>query len=453
MKIFWSFPEYLEYSNLCYNDIQPLYLVRNLNKRNFPYVQQKDYEYPVVTGLFMWVLSLFTEDPSEFFNANACTLAILALLSTIALIKALGQRRSIFWFAAGSPLLLYAFMNWDLIPVCCVCLALWAWKRGSLIWTGVSLGVGISAKIYPLFLVLPLLVMLWRMPEQTKKNRYKNISIFIFSIFTISLILNIPVMFADYWYSGNIDGWLNVFKFHLDRTADIWTFPFWIQAIKNNMIVPDIFHYIFPLLFGGLTFWLMGMKLKSPERRKPLLAVTISLTCVFLFCAFSDKLYPKMAEDISEFIFIAGNFALLTNQWIRNKGPWCTGGAVLALYLLVSKIYSPQHTLWLIPLMVAIDTPSTILIGYFISDIIVLVANFYYQYWWRKSSTFDTNVFFWEYISLFGVSFRALFMVKFVLHCAFEGKDRLKLGGWYKKKSLTIAHIDAAVKNEVVPET
>src|SRR5690606_41493708 len=52
------------------SDLQPLYHARQLDKRRFPYVEEKSYEYPVVAGLLLWVPSLFVDDKDEFFYAK-----------------------------------------------------------------------------------------------------------------------------------------------------------------------------------------------------------------------------------------------------------------------------------------------------------------------------------------------------------------------------------------------
>src|SRR5687767_13261134 len=57
-----------QYSNLCYNDIQPLFGEREILLGTFPYiggdrseggVSGGSIEYPVLTGLFMWMTGLF----------------------------------------------------------------------------------------------------------------------------------------------------------------------------------------------------------------------------------------------------------------------------------------------------------------------------------------------------------------------------------------------------------
>ena len=59
-------------------------------------------------------------------------------------------------------LLLTGLINWDLLAVALVAGALWAWARGRPVLTGVMIGLGAAAKLYPLFLLGAVLVVAWR---------------------------------------------------------------------------------------------------------------------------------------------------------------------------------------------------------------------------------------------------------------------------------------------------
>ena len=59
-------------------------------------------------------------------------------------------------------LLLTGLINWDLLAVALVAGALWAWSRDRPVLTGVLIGLGTATKLYPLFLLGPVLVVAWR---------------------------------------------------------------------------------------------------------------------------------------------------------------------------------------------------------------------------------------------------------------------------------------------------
>ena len=90
---------------------------------------------------------------------NAVGFAALTLLA-VWLLAGVNRRRP--WDAAlvaASPVLaLTAVINWDLLALVFVAGALWAWARDRPVLTGVMIGLGTAAKLYPLFLLGALLV-------------------------------------------------------------------------------------------------------------------------------------------------------------------------------------------------------------------------------------------------------------------------------------------------------
>ena len=65
-------------------------------------------------------------------------------------------------FVLSPCLLLTGLINWDLLAVALVAGALWAWARDRPVLAGVLIGLGTAAKLYPLFLLGPILVVAWR---------------------------------------------------------------------------------------------------------------------------------------------------------------------------------------------------------------------------------------------------------------------------------------------------
>ena len=62
-----------------------------------------------------------------------------------------------------SPLLIvHAFTNWDLLAIALTAAGMLAWARGRPVLAGVLLGIGIAAKLYPVLLLGPLLVLCLR---------------------------------------------------------------------------------------------------------------------------------------------------------------------------------------------------------------------------------------------------------------------------------------------------
>lgn len=336
-----------EFHQLCYNDIQTLFHSRNLDEKRFPYVEERSYEYPVVMGLLLWTASLVSEDKSEFFYANLLLLSLAALLTTYALIQGVGAKTRVLLFASGSPLVLYAFLNLDLYAVACVALALWAWRAKRIFWVGAAIGAGISAKLYPAFLLPALLVALWQQHEGEVAPLRQLIvgSVVSFAFF------NVPVILADFLRNGNVEGWLGFVGFHASRPPDFGTVWFWLG---------DFFTQEGPL----------------------------------------SNSFRKWVDSLSPLLFGAGSLLLLAHQWRSKRDPWAIGGSTIALYLLVSKIHSPQHSLWMVPLLVAAPVHPWILASYLCADALVFVSVFS----WYGDALGPTL---WKHIFIFAVFARA----------------------------------------------
>ena len=121
--------------DLCYSDIQYLWLDRDIDKHVFPYVHGGitpppdskltggTVEYPVLTGLLMWVGAMFAHNDGEFLLYSALLMAPFGLVTGWMLAK-LARWRALAW-ALGPPLFLYAFHNWDLPVVACAVAAVY----------------------------------------------------------------------------------------------------------------------------------------------------------------------------------------------------------------------------------------------------------------------------------------------------------------------------------------
>ncbi|GAA4578017.1 glycosyltransferase 87 family protein [Micromonospora coerulea] len=159
----------IQYTRMCYTDVLALYYAEGLNEGKVPYADHP-VEYPVLTGYFMGALglpvhALGIDDPSInqgqwFYNLNALVLSALAV-ATVGVILALRRRRP--WdaalFAVAPALVLTATVNWDLLAVGLAAFGLLAWARRRPALAGVLLGLGGAAKMWPLFILGPILVL------------------------------------------------------------------------------------------------------------------------------------------------------------------------------------------------------------------------------------------------------------------------------------------------------
>ncbi|GIJ22113.1 glycosyltransferase family 87 protein [Micromonospora lutea] len=308
-----------QYTRFCYTDVLALYYAERLHEGAVPY-RDHPVEYPVLTGYFMGALGLpvhsaGVDNPDMnqgqwFYNLNALVLGALAVV-TVAVILALRRRRP--WdaalFALAPALLLTATVNWDFLAIGLAALGLLAWARSGpgpkgtmmVVLSGVLLGLGGAAKMWPLFILGPILVLAIR------ANRLRAALLSIATAAVTVVLVNLPVAIP---YRDN---WNRFFELNTTRPIDWGTFwyigryldgkfgdpasigPFqWLDA---NIPTLNNLSYA---LFGLACLGIGALALLAPRR-------------------------PRLAQ-----------LAFL----------------VVAAFLIFSKVWSQQFVLWLLPLVV-----------------------------------------------------------------------------------------------------
>src|SRR5690625_2803528 len=161
------------WSELFYSDIPLLYRERPLSSDAAVY-RDVALEYPVLTGAVMQVTTVATDivvdiivpdapatgpalRPSHervFTDLTTVALLAAALVTVIATARTIPRRPWDPVLLAASPMvLLSATVNWDLLPVALVALAVLAWTRERPWLAGFLIGLGAAAKLYPILLL------------------------------------------------------------------------------------------------------------------------------------------------------------------------------------------------------------------------------------------------------------------------------------------------------------
>jgi uncharacterized membrane protein len=289
-KTAWNGTGKQQYNHLCYSDVPYMYYGRGFADRLTPYKEtgsgDKALEYPVITGAIMETSALLAQrlgghdttskDPANpvtihdtanevrwFYNVTTWFLLAFAILTTLALIGLSGRRR---WdaalFALAPGLMLTGTINWDLIAVGLATAGMLAWSRKWHVTAGVLLGLGSATKLYPAFLLIPLLVLCWRAGRMRQWSQAAGGAVIGW------LAVNLPVMIIA------PDGWKYFFTFNRDRAIDLGSIWFafnhwwdWEPPQKNLVIVA---------LLGAA--WLAVALLGLMARRRPRFAQLAFLT-------------------------------------------------------------------------------------------------------------------------------------------------------------------------------
>ena len=205
----------------CYSDTLELFTSRGLDRHVFPYVNgvivngevREAFEYPVLTGVFIWFSSLFADGRTSFLVASALLMGPFAVLTAYHLFRLTG-RRALVW-AAAPAMVLYALHNWDLLAVAAAVGGVYAWHRGRTVTAAVLFGIGTCLKIYPGLFLLPLAV-----DRLVRKDKVGAAEALGYGGLTV-LAANVPFVLA------NKDGWATTYVFQEARQADTSSNSIW----------------------------------------------------------------------------------------------------------------------------------------------------------------------------------------------------------------------------------
>ncbi|MBW1598811.1 glycosyltransferase family 87 protein [Streptomyces sp. JJ38] len=220
----WFFGRGAQYTHACYSDIPHLYTGRGFEAGVTPYVDRitqfsggmEFLEYPVLTGAFMQVASWLTPDfahtmqeQQAYWLVNAGMLMICTAVLVVCVARTHRRRPWDALLVALAPAFaLTATINWDLLAVSLTAAAMLMWSRSRPLAFGVLLGLATAAKLYPVLLLGPLLVLCWR------ADRWRAFGAALGGTVGTWLLVNLPVMlFAT-------EGWAKFYTFSRERPVD-----------------------------------------------------------------------------------------------------------------------------------------------------------------------------------------------------------------------------------------
>lgn len=226
------------YANLAYSDVVKLYQTRFLFLHLTPYIHNL-IEYPVVTGLFMWLTSLGHGIGSYFF----ITLVVFELIAILVyfLLERLVPKQAIF-FAVLPLLMVYGLLNWDMLGIGFMVVGWYLYQRDAYIPSAIAFSFGVFAKLFPIFF-LPFIV-----AELLRKRARKTLFRMVAAFTATALVLNVPFII------GNVKNWAYFFTFNAGRGlgADIYANE-WIHGISTA--AANVFSLAVVVITVGFFMW------------------------------------------------------------------------------------------------------------------------------------------------------------------------------------------------------
>lgn len=303
-----------QYLGWCYTDIVPLYGHRGLDEGGVPYFDNPDtpVEYPVLTGAQMWLAAQVSRDAVRFYHVTALAGAGFVLAMLLLLARAGVPPSRLVWIAGAPTLAAYAFINWDPLPALLLVLAVVTHLRGRDVASGIWAGLGVAAKLFP-GVIIPLVV-----AARLAQRRWRDALGHAAAAGGAWLAVNLPVMVAA------PEGWRRFFDLNRQRGAD-WD-----------------------------SLWFLAERFAHTD---------LSVSTLNLF---------------SGLLFLAGA-VLIGVVGARRRDPadwWQLALPILCWFLLANKVYSPQYSLVLLPLLaLALPSPGAFW-AFAVADIMVFAIRF-----------------------------------------------------------------------------
>jgi len=270
-----------------YSDIAHLYFRDRLWSHPAPYFDYR-FEYPALTGAFVWLASALHSGVVAYFLLSAGLLLAFGVASVWLLGRIEGANP---WsFAAAPALAFYGVLNWDLAGVFLLLCALWLFHRERDVVAGAVLALATAAKLFPL-VVLPVVLVL-----RAADRRWRDALRLSLAFMAVTAAVNLPVAIDPGAPNGIRSSWLYFFTFSESRPprATIWK-P--LVDDHSNLVTA-------PLLLAGLVAILVvGVRTRNRHGGSLLPASAASLLWVFGVA----KVYsPQFALWIFAALAVAG---------------------------------------------------------------------------------------------------------------------------------------------------
>ncbi len=350
------------YYELCYSDTVPLYTAELLNLGRFPYksswfetdstgrpATQYDgekavryMEYPVLTGIYQYLSMALAKTYTAltklvpvpiiaevvmFFNIAAFGLALAWLTTVWASARLAGPRRV--WDAAmvaASPILVFqAFTNFDALATALATGALLAWARRKPWLAGALIGLGVAVKLYPVLLFIPMVILGLRSGRLREVGKAATAAVLTW------VVVNLPIMVLF------PRGWSEFFRLNTRRGDDMDSL---YNVVKS---------------FTGWRGFDRNLGLWQPPTVLNAVTAALFVSCciAIAYVALTAKQRPRLMQ---------------------------VGFLVVAAFLLTNKVWSPQFSLWLVPLAVLALPHRRILLAWMTIDALVWVPRMLFLY-------------------------------------------------------------------------
>jgi len=232
----WATPD--QYIHACYSDLPSLFGERGMDDNTWPYASDTNaVEYPVLTGLVMYATSFVAHSPISYFNFNALLLALL-FICVVFIVRKIKPEFT-YLVPVAPAMIASLYINWDLWAIATMMLAIYWFDRKAYLYSSIALAVSISTKFLPIFLLLPIIFILWRSNQIREMVKYAATTVAIWLAINLPFALTTPI------------GWWRFYKLNMERDAD-WG-SLWLAFNQLGLGLANLNYLAILLLLIGLT--------------------------------------------------------------------------------------------------------------------------------------------------------------------------------------------------------
>ena len=299
-----------------YSDVASLYVRDHLWDHPVPYFDYK-FEYPVLTGALVGVMSLVPGGLSAYFLATAAVLTACLVVSLLMMRRIDGANP---WIFALSPAVaLYGVTNWDTFAIALTVGAVLLFLRARDLWATVLIALATAAKLFPV-LLLPFVILI-QILEGRWRRALASAGLFV----AVTLAVNLPVALQH--SSGGFvvrRTWFYFYKHSKQRPAELNLWHF----VDRHLSTHAVNNLSASLLIAIVVALLVGAAARFRVDRSRLIVV------------------PAFA-------------------------------AALAGAFFVNKLYSPQYSLWIVALLALVGVHPLIAVVFGGIDLVYDYASYH----------------------------------------------------------------------------
>ncbi len=362
--------EEYQYTRGCYTDVFALYFAEGLSEGKTPY-REHPVEYPPVIGGVMLlaaeVVTVFPQDerPRRFYDVTWAILTACALVVVVTTARLAGRRRV--WdaamFAVAPLLVLQGSTNWDLVAMALVGLGLLQWSRRRPLAAGVLLGLATATKLFPVLFLVPLLAVCLR------TGRLRAFATTALAVVLTPVLVAVPVYLTSPYFAPDRDGTqVAVAASPLDRLGAEGLAALAPKVEVGGVSAVNAVYRFVDLNSTRPADWDSLWYALSQARGEPLDTALAA-----------GEAPRRLNLAVAALLVLAlGGIVWLALSARRRPRLMPLLFLTVLAFLLTNKVWSPQFSLWLVPLALLARPRWRPFLVWQAAEALVLLTRFYF---------------------------------------------------------------------------